>query len=92
MDQGGASLPVIDYSEQDRDKQAGKILEVMETLGFLFLDKIPGYDEDELRWCQEFFFDVMPPEKKMDLARKMYNPKSNQVCNYTLCKSSWKAM
>ncbi len=73
------SLPVVDYSLQDRSEQARRIVEIMENLGFLFLENIPGYDEDELRWCQEFFFDVMPPEKKLQLARVMYNPESKQV-------------
>jgi hypothetical protein len=51
----------------------------MEDLGFLFLDNIPGYSEDELRWCVEFFYDVMPEKKKMEVAKLAYNPNGKQV-------------
>ena len=72
-------LPVLDFSDADRHSKARQIIEVMETVGFMFLEKVPGYSEDDLRWCQEFFFDVMPPEKKLQVARMMYNPDSKNV-------------
>ena len=77
-----SSLTVIDYSEKDRAKQARKIVSIMEDLGFLFLENIPGYDEDDLRWCVDFFFGL-PEEKKKQVARKLWNPESKQVNSYT---------
>ncbi len=74
-----ASLPVIDYSEKDRALNARKVIDVMENLGFLFLENVPGYREDDLRWCVEFFFDVMPAKKKLQVAKRKYNPDSKQV-------------
>ena len=74
-----ASLPVIDYQENDRKELARKVVHSMETLGFMFLENVPGYDEDELRWCVDFFFSL-PQRKKLDIARRKYNPDSKQVC------------
>ena len=73
------SLPVLDFSDTDRESNAKKLIDIMENLGFLFLANVPGYEEDDLKWCVQFFFDVMPPQKKLSVARKMYNPDSDQV-------------
>ena len=71
---------MIDYSSDvSRADQAAKVVLIMETVGFLFLENVPGYNEDELRWCVDFFFEEMPAEKKLQVARIMYNPDSKQV-------------
>jgi len=75
------SLPVVDCCEcvRDRDYQAKRIVGIMKDLGFLFLDNIPGYSEEDLRWCVEFFYDVMPENKKMEVANLAYNSSGKQV-------------
>ena len=70
---------MIDYGEKDRSKLSQRVVEVMENIGFLFLENVPGYSEDELRWCVDFFYHEMPAEKKLEVARVLYNPKSKQV-------------
>ena len=78
------SLPVLDYSEKDRASKARKIVQIMETVGFLYLDNVPGYSEDGLKWCLEFFYDVMPAEKKLQMAKD--NPENKNVRSRS-CKS-----
>lgn len=73
------SLPVVDFSGADRSLQADKVVSIMEKVGFLLLDNVPGYDEDEPKWCVEFFYDEMPVEKKLEMARISYNPHCKQV-------------
>ena len=71
---------MIDYSsDASRADKAAEVVGIMETLGFLFLENVPGYDEDELRWCVNFFYEEMPSEKKLQVARILYNPDSKQV-------------
>ena len=38
------SLPVIDFSCSDRRFSANLLVKAMETVGFVYLDNIPGYD------------------------------------------------
>ena len=45
----------------------------------MFVENLPGFDEEELRWCVDFFFSL-PEKKKLDIARRKYNPNSKQVC------------
>ena len=71
---------MVDYSsDASRADKAAEVVGIMETLGFLFLENVPGFDEDELRWCVDFFFEGMPAEKKLQVARILYNPDSKQV-------------
>ena len=72
------SLPVLDYGGTRRDALIARILEVMEDIGFLYLDNIPGYNEDELRWCVNFFYGL-PLEKRMEIGRRKYNPQNENV-------------
>ena len=75
-----ASIPVIDFSSADRAKTAREIVQAMETVGFLYLDNIPGYDknyEEELLRYTKWFF-TFPLEKKLQLATKKYNKSSKQ--------------
>lgn len=71
-------LPVIDFSSPDRLKKAQEIVRAMETVGFLFLDKVPGHDERELRKWVDWFWSLSK-EKKMKIARKRYNPMNKHV-------------
>jgi len=74
------SIPVLDYTKSVSDRAAlsREISEVMGDFGFLFLEKVPEYKEDELRWCVDFFFGL-PERKKFEVARKMYKPENNNV-------------
>ena len=71
-------IPVIDFSWPDRREKARQIVNTMETVGFLFLDKVPGHDEDDLRKWVEWFWSFSE-DKKMKIARKRYNPSNNHV-------------
>ena len=72
------SLPVLNYSNPDRDALSRQISEVMGDLGFLYLENVPGFDEDGVKWCVDFFFNL-PETKKMEVARNLYNPKNTNV-------------
>ena len=72
------SLPIVDFSLADRKEKSKQITWIMETVGFLYLDNVPGYDEQELRKYTDWFHDLCK-EKKMKVARKAYNPESKQV-------------
>lgn len=72
------AIPVIDFSSPDRREKARQIVTAMETIGFLFLDKVPGHDEDELRKWVDWFWSFSY-EKKMTIARKRYNPENKHV-------------
>ena len=78
-----ASLPVINYGEKDRGELSRQVVHSMKTMGFMFLENVPNYDEDELRWCVDFFFGL-PQSKKLAIARRKYNPDSKLVspCPY----------
>ena len=73
---------MLDYSCSDRSALSREITTVMEGMGFLYLENIPGYNEDELRWCVDFFF-RLPLEKRMEVARRMYCPKNKNVGYHT---------
>ncbi len=76
------SLPVLNYGVSDRETLTSQIKDVMGDIGFLYVENIPGYDEEELRWCVDFFFGLTE-EKRMELARKLYNPKNSNVRRLT---------
>ncbi len=75
-----SSLPVINLQEPDRAYQARRVVDILGGLGFLMLENIPDFEESDLQWCVNFFFEVMPPEKKIQVARRLYNSKSEKVC------------
>jgi len=76
-----ASLPVVNYQEKDRNELSRQVVHSMKTLGFMFVENVPNFDEDELRWCVDFFFSL-PQKKKLDIARRKYNPDSKQVSGF----------
>jgi isopenicillin N synthase-like dioxygenase len=64
------SIPVIDLSNPDREKNARELAKAMETIGFVYFDNIPGYDdkaEEALLGAIKWFF-ALPLEKKMQCA------------------------
>lgn len=71
-------IPVINFSASDRQQKARQIVRAMETIGFLFLDKVPGHDEQLLRKWSDWFWSLSK-EKKMKVARKRYNPDNKHV-------------
>ena len=79
------SLPVLNYGSTGREVLAAKITEVMGDLGFLYLENIPGFNEDELRWCVDFFYGL-PLEKRMQIGRKTYRSENKNV-SMRLCMS-----
>ena len=78
-------MPVLNYGSTEREVLAARITEVMGDLDFLYLENIPGFDEDELRWCVDFFFGL-PLEKRMQIGRKMYRSENTNVSKH-LCMS-----
>ena len=72
------TIPVIDFSLPDRQEKARRIISAMESVGFLFLDKVPGHDEKLLRKWVNWFWSFSE-EKKMKIARRRYNPDNKHV-------------
>ena len=74
------SLPIVDFSSPDTEGTASHIVHIMETVGFLYLDNVPGYDlqeEAELFEINKWFFNL-PEERRLRVARYLYN-KENRV-------------
>ena len=72
------SLPAVDFSSPDKEGTASRIVDIMESVGFLYLDNVPGYNlqvEQELLDINRWFF-TLPHDKKMSVARYLYNKKN----------------
>ena len=69
------SLPVIDLSSPNREANAKHLVQAMETVGFVYLDNVPGYnikaEEELLRACKWFF--SKPLEEKLKVSPKNWN-------------------
>ncbi len=78
------SMPLLDYSKSQSDRAglSEEMTKVMGDFGFLFLENIPGYREEELRWCANFFF-ALPQSKRLEVARRMYNSKNQNVSKFS---------
>ena len=79
--QAMASLPVIDFSSLDRQANAVQLTQAMETIGFVYLDNVPGYDrevESKLHKAAEWFFSK-PLEEKITVSSKNWNKDSSGV-------------
>ncbi|KAK6187717.1 hypothetical protein SNE40_005679 [Patella caerulea] len=77
-----SKLPVIDLSQcgdqQTRVAVAKKMVDALKTVGFLYIDNIPGFDQKELlKWCRWFF--NLPENVRFKLYRKLWNPNSKSV-------------
>ena len=62
-----ASLPIIDFSNHDRQDTAMKLAEAMETVGYVYLDNVEGYNKEveaELLQAAKWFYS-MPLEEKL---------------------------
>ena len=76
-----ASLPVIDLSNPDRQATAKQLTQAMETVGFVYLDNVPGYNkevEGKLHKAAEWFFSK-PLEEKITVSSKNWNKDSSGV-------------
>ena len=76
-----ASLPVIDFSSLDRQANAVQLTQAMETIGFVYLDNVPGYNrevESKLHKAAEWFFSK-PLEEKITVSSKNWNKDSSGV-------------
>lgn len=67
-----SSLPVADFSSSDRDANARTIVHAMETVGFVQLENVPGFDEVKLQEATKWMFS-MPLQQKLRVARKKFN-------------------
>ena len=68
-------LPIIDFSCTDRLANARKLTQAMETVGFVYLDNVPGFDsgvQGQLHDAAKWFFSL-PLEDKIALSPKSFN-------------------
>ena len=76
-----ATLPVIDFPNPDRVANAKKLMGAMETVGFVYLDNVPGYDkevEKSLHKAATWFFSKSL-EEKITTSSKNWNKASSGV-------------
>ena len=75
------SLPIIDLSHSDRQDNAKRLVQAMETAGFVYLDNVPGFDkavEEKLLKGASWFFS-QPLEEKLSCSPKRWNANSRGV-------------
>ena len=76
-----ASLPVVDFSNPDRQANAKQLTEAMESVGFLYLDNVAGYNKDieeKLHKAAEWFF-KKPLGEKIKVSSKNWNKDAQGV-------------
>ena len=76
-----ASLPIIDFSNHDRQDTAMKLAEAMETVGYVYLDNVEGYNKEveaELLQAAKWFYS-MPLEEKLRYSPKKWNKDAKGV-------------
>ena len=76
------TLPIIDFSNQDRLHNAGLLTEAMGSVGFVYLDNVPGYNkevESRLHEAAKWFFSL-PLETKLLVSPKKWNKEA--TCMY----------
>ena len=74
-------LAVIDFSNPDRQANAKQLTEAMETVGFVYLDNVPGYNKEveaSLLEATDWFFSL-PIEQKLRLSPKRWNKEAAGV-------------
>ena len=77
----GQRLPILDFSSTDRLHNARLLTEAMETVGFVYLDNVPGYNievESRLHQAAEWFFSL-PIDKKLRLSPRKWNDEAKCV-------------
>ena len=75
------SLPIIDFSSPNRLATAKMLTEAMETVGFVYLDNVPGFNkevEEKLHKAANWFFSL-PLDEKLRLSPKNWNPDAEGV-------------
>ena len=75
------SIPVIDLSDPDRQSIAKKLARIFETVGFVYLDNVPGYGkekEEKLLKVTKWFFSL-PLEEKIRCSPRKWNEKATGV-------------
>lgn len=74
-------IPVIDFSCEDRNANARNLVCAMETVGFVYLDNVPGFDKErEQRLHEETkWFFSLPLEDKLAVSPKVWNKQSTSV-------------
>ncbi|KAL4230299.1 hypothetical protein ACF0H5_010683 [Mactra antiquata] len=73
-------LPVIDLKEakSNRKETAAKIVDVLENVGFAYIDNVHGIDYKGLWDCCQWFFSK-PMEFKKKIMRKQWNPDNENL-------------
>ena len=75
-----ARIPVIDFSNpsESRDKLAKEIHDALQTVGFLFLDNVVGFDRETIEQAAKWFYNL-PESSKYSLATKSFNPQNKNI-------------
>lgn len=75
------AIPVIDFSCADRKANAQHLVRAMETVGFLYLDNVPGFDKkrEQLLHEEAKWFFSLPPDDKLMVSPKNWNKQSSNV-------------
>ena len=75
------SLPIINFSSPDRLATAKELKKAMETVGFVYLDNVPGFNkevEENLHKAASWFFSL-PLDEKLRVSPKKWNPGAKGV-------------
>ncbi|XP_045203132.2 1-aminocyclopropane-1-carboxylate oxidase-like [Mercenaria mercenaria] len=77
---GATALPVIDMKEVkvDRKAAAKKIVDILENVGFAYVDNVDGIDYKGLWDCCQWFFNK-PMDFKKKIMRKQWNPENTNL-------------
>ena len=71
-------LVAIDFASSDKQAMISKLMEQMRTVGFILIDNVPDFNEDELLKASKAFHNL-PLEMKMKLALKHFNNETRNV-------------
>ena len=75
------SLLIIDFSSPDRLATVKELTKAMETVGFVYLDNVPGFNkevEESLHKAASWFFSL-PIDEKLRMSPKKWNPDAKGV-------------
>ena len=71
-------LVAIDVDSNDKQATITKIMDQMRSVGFILINNLPEFDEDELLEATKAFHN-MPLEVKMKLALKHFNNETSNL-------------
>ena len=82
--EGEDVIPSIDFSaaegsKEERIQLASDIVKALQDVGFLYLDNVKNIDPMELRKAIEWFFYSLPPEERLKVTKKQWNPNGTNV-------------